>query len=386
MPPRLFPLTRWPLDVSNYSYYVSEPDYVHGSPECTGVLLVNLGTPDAPAAKAVRRYLAQFLGDPRVIELPRWWWRLILHGIVLRTRPQRVAKSYAGIWDEDGSPLLKISQRQANALQRELNERAPGPIRVALGMSYGRPSIPDALAELRQHGARRIVLLPLYPQYSGSTSASVFEATTRELNRWRWIPAFRWIQHYADDTGYIAALAQSITDYRGEHGRGDMLLFSFHGVPKRYLYNGDPYHCLCQKTARLVAERLGLEEDEWRVSFQSRFGREPWLQPYTDETVEAFGKQGMSRLDVICPGFPADCLETLEEIGGENREIFEGAGGGELHYIPALNDRDDHIAALASMVLRHGQGWPETDAEQPRVSDAERRESRERALAMDAPQ
>ena len=369
---------------NDYSYYVSEPDYAHGSAECTGVALINLGTPEAPTPRALRKYLAQFLGDPRVIELPRWLWRLILHGIVLRTRPRRVAKGYAGIWTDEGSPLLVISKRQREALEHSLAERCPGPVRVALGMSYGRPSIPDALDELRRAGARRIVLLPMYPQYSGSTAGSVFEATTAELNRWRWIPEFRWIQNYCDDPGYIAALARSVRDYRAEHGSGDLLLFSFHGVPKRYLMNGDPYHCQCQKTARLVAEHLGLGADEYRVTFQSRFGREPWLQPYTDETVEALGRQGMQRLDVICAGFPADCLETIEEIGGENREIFEGAGGGELHYIPALNDRADHIDALADLVVAHTRGWPETDAGVAAPTEADRRASRERALALGA--
>jgi ferrochelatase len=367
-----------------YSRYASEPDYAHGSAECTGVLMVNLGTPEAPTPKALRRYLGQFLADPRVIELPRWKWRPILHGIVLRTRPRRVSKGYAGVWTEDGSPLLAISRRQAAALQEKLSVRAPGPVKVALGMSYGHPSIPEALAELRAAGARRVVLLPMYPQYSGSTSASVFEATTQELNRWRWIPEFRWIQHYADDAGYIEALAQSVREYRAEHGSGDLLLMSFHGVPKRYLINGDPYHCLCQKTGRLIAERLGLGEDAYRVTFQSRFGREPWLRPYTDETVEALGRNGLKRLDVMCAGFPADCLETIEEIGGENREIFEEAGGGELHYIPALNDREDHIEALADLVLRHTRGWPETDAAIGPSAPESFETSRERALALGA--
>lgn len=372
--------------MSNYSYYVSEPDYRHGARDCTGVLMVNLGTPDAPTPAALRRYLAQFLGDPRVIELPRWLWRIILHGIVLRTRPQRVAKAYAEIWEEGGSPLLNTSRRQAAALEEALAARVPGPVHVALGMTYGHPSIPEALARLREHGARRIVLLPMYPQYSGSTTGPVFEATTRELNRWRWIPEFRSIQHYTDDPGYIEALARSIEEYRREHGSGDLLLMSFHGVPKRYLLNGDPYHCQCHKTARLLADRLGLGDGEWRVTFQSRFGREPWLQPYTDETVQSLGEQGLARLDVACPGFPADCLETLEEIAGENREIFEGAGGGELHYIPALNDRADHIEALADLVLRHAQGWPEMDPRQPHPTDADREASRQRALALGAEQ
>lgn len=370
--------------MSTFSYYVDEPDYAHGSPECSGVLLVNLGTPDAPTAAAVRRYLAQFLSDPRVIELPRWQWLPILHGIVLRTRPRRVARAYASIWGDEGAPLLAISRRQAEALQAALAARAPGPVRVALGMSYGRPSIPEALAELRRAGARRIVLLPLYPQYSGSTTGSVFEAVAAELSRWRWIPEFRFIQHYADDPGYVDALAASIRDYRDAHGAGELLLFSFHGVPRRYLDNGDPYHCLCQKTARLVAARLGLGDGEWRLSFQSRFGREPWLQPYTDETVAALGREGVGRLDVICPGFPADCLETLEEIAIGNREAFEAAGGGELRYIPALNDDPRHVDALAGLVLRHTRGWPETDADAPAPDADARAASRARALALGA--
>jgi len=370
--------------VSNFSYYVDESGYAHGSPECTGVLMVNLGTPEAPTPAALRRYLGQFLADPRVIEYPRWLWRIILHGIVLRTRPRRVAGAYQSIWGEHGSPLLTVSRRQAAALESALAERVPGPVRVALGMSYGRPSIPDALEDLRHHGARRIILLPMYPQYSGSTSASVFEATVAELSRWRWVPEFRWIQHYADDPGYIDALAASIRDYRGEHGTGDVLLFSFHGVPQRYLLNGDPYHCLCRKTARLVAERLGLADEQWRVTFQSRFGREPWLQPYTDETVESYGREGLGRLDVVSPAFSADCLETLEELAIQNREAFEAAGGGEFHYIPALNDRADHIEALAGIVQRHTQGWPEMDASVTGSSAEDRAATRERALALGA--
>lgn len=372
--------------MTSFSYYVDEPDYAHGSPDCTGVLLVNLGTPDAPTTAAVRRYLAQFLSDPRVIELPRWQWLPILHGIVLRTRPRRVAHAYASIWGDEGSPLLTIGRRQARALEASLAAGVPGPVRVTLGMSYGHPSIPEALAELRRAGARRLVVLPLYPQYSGSTTGSVFDAVAAELSRWRRVPELRFIQHYADDPGYIEALAASIRDYRDAHGAGDLLLLSFHGVPRRYLDNGDPYHCLCHKTARLVAARLGLDDSEWRLTFQSRFGREPWLQPYTDETVAALGREGMRRLDVACPGFATDCLETLEEIAMQNREAFEAAGGGELRYIPALNDDSRHIDALAGLVVRHARGWPETDAEVPGPDAAARAASRARALAMGAQQ
>lgn len=371
--------------MTTYSAYVDQADHVHGSPDCTGVLMVNLGTPDAPTPAALRRYLGQFLRDRRVIELPRWKWLPILNGIVLRTRPRRVAKAYAGIWTDEGSPLLAISRRQRAALEQELTRRAPGAVRVALGMSYGSPSIPRALAELRAAGARRILLLPMYPQYSGSTTGSVFDATVAELSRWRWVPEFRLVQKYESQPGYVQALANSVREYRETHGTGDLLLFSFHGVPRRYLDNGDPYHCLCHKTARLVAETLGLGADEWRVTFQSRFGREPWLRPYTDETVAALGRQGVRRIDAICAGFAADCLETLEEIAGENREIFTRAGGEALHYIPCLNDRQDHIRALADVVLQHTRGWPETDPDVTPPASADYAASRQRALAMGAP-
>ncbi|MDX1610705.1 MAG: ferrochelatase [Halofilum sp. (in: g-proteobacteria)] len=363
---------------------MDEPDYVHGSKDSTGVLMVNLGTPEAPTAPALRRYLAQFLGDPRVIESPRWLWWLVLHGIVLRTRPRKVAHAYAEIWEDGGSPLMVTSRRQCAALQQELERRMPGPVHVELGMSYGEPSIPSALKRLREKGARRIVLLPLYPQYSGSTTGSVFTATVDELRQYRRVPEFRFIEHYADDPAYIEALAASVRRYREQHGAGDLLLMSFHGVPKRYLMSGDPYHCLCHKTARLVAERLGLEDHEWKLTFQSRFGREPWLQPYTDETVEALGRDGLKRLDVICPGFAADCLETLEEIAMQNRDAFQDAGGGDFHYIPCLNDDPEHVAALAGLVERHTMGWPETDSSEPRPDEADRKASRERALALGA--
>ena len=371
--------------MTNYSMYVDQADYAHGSSDCLGVLMVNLGTPDAPTPQALRRYLRQFLSDPRVIELPRWKWLPILEGIVLRTRPRRVAKAYAEIWTEAGSPLMAISRKQQAALEEVLARRARGRIRVALGMSYGNPSIPSALAELREAGARRIILLPMYPQYSGSTTASVVDAVFAELSRWRWIPEFRMIQHYADDSGYIRALAASIREYRAEHGSGELLLFSFHGVPRRYLDNGDPYHCLCHKTARLVAEELGLGSDEWMVTFQSRFGSEPWLQPYTDETIQSLGRKGMRRIDAVCAGFSADCLETIEEIAGENREYFEEAGGEALHYIPCLNDREDHIEALADLVMRHCGGWPETDANVRLPGESDYEASRKRAVAMGAP-
>ncbi|MCP1673504.1 ferrochelatase [Natronocella acetinitrilica] len=333
--------------------------FKHDDTPRLGVLVANLGTPDAPTAPALRTYLAQFLADPRVVEVPRLLWRIILHGIVLRTRPAKSARAYAEVWTDEGSPLLVISRAQTEGIAQRLHSRLEGPVAVELGMRYGSPSIPKALQTLRQAGAERLLVLPMYPQYSGATTASTFDALADELKGWRWVPELRFIGQYHDDPAYIACLAASIREHWEAHGRGDKLLFSFHGTPQRYLLDGDPYHCQCQKTARLVAQSLQLPDDAWQVTFQSRFGREVWLQPYTDKTVEALGKSGLKTLDVICAGFSADCLETLEEIQGENAEIFEEAGGGELRYIAALNDRSDHLDMLTDLILSHAQGWPE---------------------------
>ena len=366
--------------------YQSAPDYEHGSPESLGVLLVNLGTPDAPTTSAVRRYLGEFLWDPRVVEVPRPIWWLILNGFILRFRPSRSAEAYEKIWTEEGSPLLVHSQGLADAIGRQLTTRLAGPVHVELGMSYGSPSIIAALDRLHERGARRIVCLPLYPQYSGTTSATVFDAVVAALGRRRWVPEFRFINHYHDARGYISAVAQSIRDYWDQHGRGDKLLFSFHGLPKENLLKGDPYHCQCHKSARLVAEALDLKDDAWVVTFQSRVGRAEWLRPYTDETVMALGRDGVRRLDVVCPGFAADCLETLEEIAMQNADFFCDAGGESLNYIPALNARDDHVAFLASLIEKHAGGWPETSTDWSAGDDArELEKSRERALAMGAP-
>ncbi len=340
--------------------FTARQGFQHDDTPRLGILLANLGTPDAPTPPALRSYLAEFLADPRVVELPRILWRIILHGIVLRTRPARSAKAYAEVWTEQGSPLLTIGQAQADGIRQRLEESLQGPALVELGMRYGNPSMAEALRRLRDAGAERLLVLPLYPQYSGATTASTFDALADELKRWRWVPELRFVGQYHDDPGYIDCLAASIREHWETSGRGDKLLFSFHGTPKSYLMNGDPYHCQCHKTARLVAEKLELADDAWQVTFQSRFGKAEWLKPYTDMTVEALGKSGLGTLDVICPGFSADCLETLEEIQGENAEIFQHAGGGELRYIPALNDRDDHLNMLRSLILEHAQGWPET--------------------------
>ena len=359
--------------------------FEHGQPGAVGILVVNLGTPAAPTPSAVRRYLAQFLWDPRVIELPRPLWWLILHGVILRIRPARSARAYAKIWTDEGSPLLLFSQSLTRKIAARVGERLSGNTEVILGMSYGEPSIPDSLERLYEKGVRRLVVLPMYPQYSGTTTASVFDAVTRQLQRRRWVPELRFINQYHDEAGYVSALANSIRDYWGQNGRGDKLLFSFHGVPQQTLLDGDPYHCQCQKTARLVAEKLELGEDDWLLTFQSRVGRAEWLRPYTDETIQQLGADKLGRLDVVCPGFAADCLETLEEIAIQNGELFVESGGGQLNYIPALNDSDAHVDFLADLLMRHMSGWPETMAGGTE-SEAARLETRRRALAMGAAQ
>ena len=357
------------------SYQIT-PNFEHGAAESTGVLLVNLGTPEAPTSSAVRRFLKQFLSDPRVVEYPRWLWWLILNGIILRIRPSRSAAAYREIWTDDGSPLMIYSQAIASKIQELLDARYSGAVNVELGMSYGEPSIDGAIDRLLGNGARRLLVLPLYPQYSGTTTASVIDAVARKLNKLRWVPEMRFINQYHDERGYVDALAASIREHWEKNGRGDKLMFSFHGVPKSTLLGGDPYHCQCRKTARLVVETLGLADSDWVLSFQSRVGREEWLRPYTDETVTELGKSKLGRLDVVCPGFSTDCLETLEEIAMQNAELFEESGGGGLHYIPALNARDDHVRFLSSLVEKHLGGWPEHYAEDPL--------SRQRAIELAA--
>jgi ferrochelatase len=312
-----------------------------------GVLLANLGTPDAPTAPALRRYLREFLSDPRVIELPRWKWWPILNLFVLTTRPKRSAALYRTVWTAEGSPLLVTGRRQAAALAARLS------LPVALGMRYGSPSIAAAAAELVAKGCGRILLLPLYPQYAAATTASTFDAATDALRRLRAVPELRTVHQYHSEPLYVRALAASVREVWGRGGEPERLLLSFHGIPKRYAEAGDPYPRHCEETAALLAKELGLGADRCRLAFQSRFGREEWLRPYTDETLAAWGKERLASVDVLCPGFAADCLETLEEIAVQNREIFEHAGGGRFRYVPALNDRADHIEALAAVAARH---------------------------------
>lgn len=322
-----------------------------------GVLLVNLGTPEAPTPAAVRTYLKEFLSDRRVVDAPRWLWWLVLNGVILRIRPPRVAKAYASIWTDEGSPLLSVSRAQQKALQKALSQSLGTDIPVALAMTYGSPSMEDAGRELRQSGAERLVILPLYPQNSSSTTAAVHDRYARALGPCPHVPAARWITDYHLHAGYIGALAASVREYWAEHGRADRLMMSFHGIPQRYENKGDPYPSQCRATAAAVAAELGLADDQWICSFQSRFGREEWVKPYTDHTLEAWGKEGVGRVDVISPAFAADCLETLEELDVENRETFLHAGGREYHYIPCLNDRADHISMMVSLIRENACGW-----------------------------
>lgn len=353
--------------------------------EKLGILLVNLGSPDKPTASALRRYLGEFLWDPRVVETPRWLWWLVLHGIILRLRPRRSAKAYKKVWTDQGSPLIAISRLQTRAVEQTLQKKFRGNVLVDLAMRYGNPSIEQGLYSLRKAGARRLLILPLYPQYSATTTASVFDEVTHVLRTWRWLPNLRFINHYHDHPKLITALANSIKQQWATKTRAEKLLFSFHGIPQRYVDAGDPYYCHCQKTARLVAEELQLADEEWQVVFQSRFGREAWLQPYCSEILQQLPETGIRSVDIICPGFSADCLETLEEINMENRELFLKAGGETYNYIAALNEGEEHIEALCEVLTAHMFGWPETmpnwDAGERAV---EEKKSRERALAMGA--
>ncbi|HSD61017.1 MAG TPA: ferrochelatase [Burkholderiales bacterium] len=361
------------------SRYLPEPTYQHGAPERTAVLLVNLGTPEAATAKALRPYLREFLSDPRVVEIPRAIWWLILNGFILTTRPRASAEKYAAVWSPEGSPLKVHTERQARLLLGFLGQRVkPAPV-VEYAMRYGHPSIPEVLERLRAQNCRRILVLPLYPQYAASTTASAFDAVFLGLMRMRNVPAVRTVRHYHDHPGYIAALAQNVRDYWTRNGVPDQLLMSFHGVPRFSLDKGDPYHCECQKTGRMLAEALGLPPERYRLTFQSRFGRAEWLKPYTAATLEELGRQKAGRVDVVCPGFVADCLETLEEIAIEGKTAFLNAGGREFHYIPALNEREDWIRALSDVALTHLQGWL---AAPPSTDELQR--SRERARALGA--
>ncbi len=344
-----------------------EPPYRHGTATKTAVLLINLGTPEAATAPAVRRYLKEFLSDPRVVEIPRAIWWLILNGIILNVRPKKSAAKYATIWTPDGSPLKVHTERQTKLLRGFLGQ-AGHQVVVDYAMRYGQPSIPATLSRLKAEGCTRILLLPLYPQYSSSTTATAFDTAYAWAQSLRNQPEIRTVRSFADHPGYIEALAASVREHWMRNGRSSSsyrLIMSFHGVPRYTLDKGDPYHCECHKTGRLLAEALNLGADDYQICFQSRFGRAEWLQPYTAPTLVALGKKGVQHVDVICPGFPADCLETLEEIAIESKAEFIQAGGKHFHYIPCLNERDDWIHALADLAGKHLQGWPSKNSPDP---------------------
>ena len=341
--------------------YISSPDFRHDGAERIGVLLVNSGTPDSLATRDVRRFLAGLLGDPRVVELPRALWLPILHGIILRVRPSRVARKYRKIWTDEGSPLLVTTRQLQAQLATTLAQRMLAPLSVEIAMLYSRPSVAEALTRLRESGAQRVLVVPLFPQYCGATTGAVYDRVTAELRRWRWLPELRMVSEYHDHPGYIEALRTSVAQHWATHGRTKYLLMSFHGIPERYFHQGDPYFCKCRKTARLLAEELMLREHEWSVSFQSRFGPADWLRPYTSDVLAELPKRGVDQVTVLCPGFSIDCLETLEEIAIENRDRFMRAGGTRFLYVPALNARLEHARFLAELVAQHCQGWTHVD-------------------------
>lgn len=359
--------------------YWPEPPHHHGSISRSAILLVNLGTPAAPSAAALRPYLRAFLSDPRVIEIPRLLWLPILHGIILRLRPRASAQKYAVIWSEHGSPLLHYTASQATLLARSLGARGHGDVVVDFAMRYGQPSIAEKLQDLRRRGCNRILVLPLYPQYSATTTATVIDEVGRCLSKIRNLPELRFVRSFPTHSGYIAALANQVRAYWAQHGQGDRLVMSFHGTPQRSHKLGDPYFCECQQTGQQLAAALGLPAEQVLVTFQSRFGKAAWLQPYTQPTIEALATQGVGRIDVICPGFVSDCLETLEEIAIECRAAFLAHGGREFHYIPCLNDRSEWIEALADLAVQHLGHWlEEQDSPEHRAA------SRARALALGA--
>ncbi|MBM3393120.1 MAG: ferrochelatase [Betaproteobacteria bacterium] len=361
--------------------FLPEPAHKHGTLARVGVLLINLGTPEAPTAPAVRKYLKEFLWDPRVVEIPRPLWWLILNGIVLRTRPKESALKYAKIWTKEGSPLKLHTQKQARLIKGFLGEKSPLVIEYA--MRYGTPSIAEGISKLRSAGCDRILAVPLYPQYAASTTASSVDAVNAVLARMRNVPEVRWVKHFHDHPLYIQSVVKSVQEFWSANGRPAKLLMSFHGLPKFSLERGDPYHCECHKSARLIGEALGLKPDQYLVTFQSRFGRAEWLKPYTADAMTQLGKEKTRRLDVICPGFVSDCLETLEEIAIENKAVFLQAGGGDFNYIPCLNERPQWIQALMQIIKENLGGWLPSETEAAHLAN-QAEVGRKRALAMGA--
>ena len=360
------------------SKFEGRRDFVHGEKAQTGIVMVNLGTPSAPTPAAIRTYLAEFLSDPRVVELPRWLWLPILHLVILTVRPRRAAHAYGKIWTEQGSPLLTHSRELSQALAAEMSD-SDAPLLFDLAMRYGEPSISSVTKSMLDRGCRRILVLPLYPQYASATTASAHDALMDFMGTQRWLPQIRFINDYHREPEYVEAVASSIRHHWNEHGHGDRLLMSFHGLPQESTEAGDPYFCQCHATARLVAQNLGIEDDQWCVSFQSRVGPKRWLEPYTDYTLKRWAAEGLKQVDVICPGFAVDCLETLEEIAMQNADMFRQAGGDQLRYIPALNASRGQLEALKALLLRNLEAWPS-----PQGDVVERQLVAERARALGA--
>ncbi len=345
--------------------FLPEPEFRHDYTPKTGVLLINLGTPEAPTAKALRPYLKEFLSDRRVVEIPRLLWWPILNGVILTLRPKKSAAKYASVWTAEGSPLLVHTQRQTKLLKGWLGEHGLQDVVVDFAMRYGNPSVADTLTRMRKQGVERLVVVPLYPQYAGSSSGTAIDAVFRVLQKMRNMPEVRTVRHFHDDAGYIGALAGRIRAHWAVHGRAQKLVLSFHGVPRRTLEMGDPYHCECLKTGRLLAEALELSRDDYVVTFQSRFGRAEWLQPYTEPTLEKLAKEGVHSVDIACPGFVADCLETLEEIAMEGKQAFMAAGGRDYRYIDCLNESADWIAALGRITVASLGDWTQNTKVKP---------------------
>ena len=376
--------------MSSRGGFRGQSQFKHGEQASMGVLVVNLGTPDEATTSSVRRYLAEFLSDARVVEIPRLLWMLILHGIILRTRPAKSAKAYQRVWTDKGSPLMAGSANLVDKINSDIQSKIPGKCNVVLAMRYGQPSIQKGLEQLEAQGAERIMVLPLYPQYSGATTGTVCDAVFKPLLKWRWVPELRLLGAYHDDESYILAMANSIRQHWQDKGldqekalESDSKLFiSFHGMPKGTLLAGDPYFCHCHKTARLIADELGLKEEQWEMAFQSRFGKAEWLQPYVAKRIVELPKEGIKNLTVVCPGFAVDCLETLEEIAMEGRDDFIAAGGEQFEYVPCLNDSSPHVALMVEKIITNAAGWPElnTDNEsEKRVTEL--KQSRDYAVA-----
>ncbi|GAB2189945.1 ferrochelatase [Sessilibacter sp. MAH1] len=352
--------------------YQNTKNFNHQHNEKIGVLITNLGTPDAPTPSKLKTYLKEFLSDPRVVEIPRFIWWFILNGIILNMRPKKSAHAYASVWTEEGSPLMTITKAQHRALSEMLDEN----LVVEFAMRYGNPSITSVIQKMSEAGVRKLVVLPLYPQYCAATTASTFDAIAQDFTQRRWLPELRFITHYHDHPLYIKACAEKIKKHWQIHERAEKIVFSYHGVPKRYLDNGDPYFCECHKTTRLIAQALNLQDGDYLTTFQSRFGREEWLQPYTDETMKSLPSKGTKSVQVFCPGFSADCLETIEEINVENKGYFIANGGERFEYITALNDEPEHIQALAQIVNDNLKGWS--------IANEDRQQQSQRAKVLGA--